>query len=138
LWYFGGISPNVPAVCDGLAARIRKCVAFPGPTNCGCSVAWEWSVAEWPSHTEPPERPKGAEAYTVLLCAVFLLFILHPLSLYNKIIPLFIFDILSIFSSHPLICSFDMINKNFYYANNSIFGKWVLEDNLLLFIVFYL
>jgi hypothetical protein len=25
----------VPAVCDGLAARIRKCVAFPGPTNCG-------------------------------------------------------------------------------------------------------
>jgi ribose transport system ATP-binding protein len=27
--------PTVPAVCDGLAARIRKCVAFPGPTNCG-------------------------------------------------------------------------------------------------------
>jgi hypothetical protein len=28
------ISSNVPAVYDGLAARIRKCVVFPGPTNC--------------------------------------------------------------------------------------------------------
>jgi hypothetical protein len=37
---------NVPAVCDGLAARIRKCVAFPGPTNCAGTIAWEWSVAE--------------------------------------------------------------------------------------------
>jgi hypothetical protein len=32
-------SPNVPAAYDGLAARIRKCVAFPGPTNCGWSGA---------------------------------------------------------------------------------------------------
>jgi hypothetical protein len=50
LYYFqsilGGMSHNVPAVCDGLAARIGKCVAFPGPTNCGWSVAWEWSEAK--------------------------------------------------------------------------------------------
>jgi hypothetical protein len=37
---------NVPAVCDGLAARIRKCVAFPGPKKCGWRLAWEWSAAE--------------------------------------------------------------------------------------------
>jgi hypothetical protein len=42
----GGISHNVPAVYDGLAARIRKCVAFPGPTNCAGGFAWEWSEAE--------------------------------------------------------------------------------------------
>jgi hypothetical protein len=35
-----------PAVYDGLTARIRKCVAFPGLTNCGGVLAWEWSVAE--------------------------------------------------------------------------------------------
>jgi hypothetical protein len=35
------MSYNVPAVYDVLAARIRKCVAFPGPANCGWSVAWE-------------------------------------------------------------------------------------------------
>jgi hypothetical protein len=32
---------NVPAVYDGLAARIEKCVAFLGPTNCGGGFAWE-------------------------------------------------------------------------------------------------
>jgi hypothetical protein len=32
---------NVSAVYDGLAARIRKCVAFPGPTNCAGGFAWE-------------------------------------------------------------------------------------------------
>jgi hypothetical protein len=37
---------NVPAVYDGLAARIRKCAAFPGPTNCGGVLAWEWSEAK--------------------------------------------------------------------------------------------
>jgi hypothetical protein len=42
----GGMSHNVPAVCDGLAARIRKCVAFPGPTNCAGATAWEWSAAQ--------------------------------------------------------------------------------------------
>jgi hypothetical protein len=42
----GFMAHNVPAVCDGLAARIRKCVAFPGPTNCAGAMAWEWSVAE--------------------------------------------------------------------------------------------
>jgi hypothetical protein len=31
------ISHNVPAVYDGLAARIEKCVAFLGLANCGCS-----------------------------------------------------------------------------------------------------
>jgi hypothetical protein len=35
------ISHNVPAVYDGLAARIRKCVAFSGPTNCAGAMAWE-------------------------------------------------------------------------------------------------
>jgi hypothetical protein len=35
------VSHNVPAVYDGLAARIRKCVAFPGPTNCAGATAWE-------------------------------------------------------------------------------------------------
>jgi hypothetical protein len=42
----GQIAPNVPAVYDGLAARIEKCVAFLGLANCGCSEPWEWSVAE--------------------------------------------------------------------------------------------
>jgi hypothetical protein len=32
---------NVPAVYDGLTARIEKCVAFLGLTNCGCSEPWE-------------------------------------------------------------------------------------------------
>jgi hypothetical protein len=40
------IAYNVQEVYDGLAARIRKCVAFPGPTNCGGVLAWEWSVAQ--------------------------------------------------------------------------------------------
>jgi hypothetical protein len=38
------IAHNVPAVCDGLTARIEKCVAFLGLVNCGCSEPWEWSV----------------------------------------------------------------------------------------------
>jgi hypothetical protein len=37
---------NVPAVYDGLAARISKTVGFAGPTNCGGVMAWEWSEAE--------------------------------------------------------------------------------------------
>jgi hypothetical protein len=40
------IAHNVPVVYDGLAARIKKCVAFLGPTNCGGGFAWEWSEAE--------------------------------------------------------------------------------------------
>jgi hypothetical protein len=40
------IAHNVPAVYDVLAARISKCVAFAGPTKCGWSEPWEWSVAE--------------------------------------------------------------------------------------------
>jgi dolichol kinase len=35
------ISHNVPAVCDGLAARIGKTVGFAGPTNCAGAMAWE-------------------------------------------------------------------------------------------------
>jgi hypothetical protein len=42
----GGIAHNVPAVCDGLAARISKCVAFAGRPKCAGATAWEWSVAE--------------------------------------------------------------------------------------------
>jgi hypothetical protein len=38
---FGGISHNVPAVYDGLAALIRKSAAFPGPTKCGGGLPWE-------------------------------------------------------------------------------------------------
>jgi hypothetical protein len=37
----GGISHNVPAVYDGLTARIEKSVAFLGLANCGCSEPWE-------------------------------------------------------------------------------------------------
>jgi heterodisulfide reductase subunit B len=40
------VGDNVPAAYDVLAARIRKCVAFPGPTKCGGATAWEWSEAE--------------------------------------------------------------------------------------------
>jgi len=29
------IAHNVPAVCDGLTARIRACAARPGLANCG-------------------------------------------------------------------------------------------------------
>jgi hypothetical protein len=59
LLYFAGhtilatIAHNIPAVYDGLAARIRKCAAFPWPTNCGCSELWERSVAERPRRMEP-------------------------------------------------------------------------------------
>jgi hypothetical protein len=42
----GFMSYNVPSVCDGLAARIRKCAAFTGPANCAGATAWEWSAAE--------------------------------------------------------------------------------------------
>jgi hypothetical protein len=40
------MSHNVPAVYDGLAARIEKCVAFLGLAKCAGATAWEWSVAE--------------------------------------------------------------------------------------------
>jgi hypothetical protein len=40
------ISHNVPAVYDGLTARIEKCAAFLGLAKCGCSEPWEWSAAE--------------------------------------------------------------------------------------------
>jgi hypothetical protein len=42
----GQMAYNVPAVCDGLTARIEKCVAFLGLANCAGTTAWEWSVAE--------------------------------------------------------------------------------------------
>jgi hypothetical protein len=32
---------NVPAVYDGLTARIEKCVAFLGLANCAGATAWE-------------------------------------------------------------------------------------------------
>jgi hypothetical protein len=39
------MSYNVPAVYDGLTARIEKCVAFLGLANCAGATAWEWSAA---------------------------------------------------------------------------------------------
>jgi hypothetical protein len=36
-----GISHNVPAVYDGLTARIEKCVAFLGLAKCAGATAWE-------------------------------------------------------------------------------------------------
>jgi hypothetical protein len=56
-----------PAVCDGLAGQIGKCVAFAGPTNCGWSAAWEWSAAEWPSLTEPRSRHRRRSAYSPVM-----------------------------------------------------------------------
>jgi hypothetical protein len=54
------IAHNVPAVYDGLAARIRKCAAFPGPTNCGWNEPWEAAadLGEW-----NPGGPKDRNAY---------------------------------------------------------------------------
>jgi hypothetical protein len=59
----GPIAHNVPVVCDGLTARIEKCVVFLGLANCagagkllcgnikvGMSEAIDLAVAE----TEPP------------------------------------------------------------------------------------
>jgi hypothetical protein len=63
-----GIAHNVPAVYDVLAARIRKCAAFPGPTKCGGGFVWEWRSHDLAK--PEPEGPLGPEAYTVLLCAV--------------------------------------------------------------------
>jgi hypothetical protein len=37
----GQMAHNVPAVYDGLTARIEKCAAFLGLANCGCSEPWE-------------------------------------------------------------------------------------------------
>jgi hypothetical protein len=37
----GKIAHNVPAVYDGLTARIEKCVAFLGLVNCAGATAWE-------------------------------------------------------------------------------------------------
>jgi hypothetical protein len=39
--FSGFIAHNVPAVCDGLAARISVCAANAGPTNCAGAMAWE-------------------------------------------------------------------------------------------------
>jgi hypothetical protein len=44
--YSAKIAHNVPAVYDGLTARIEKCVAFLGLANCGCSEPWERSVPQ--------------------------------------------------------------------------------------------
>jgi hypothetical protein len=55
------IAHNVPAVYDVLAARISKCVAFAGPTKCGWSEPWEWSVANDLGERNP-EPPTGGEA----------------------------------------------------------------------------
>jgi hypothetical protein len=38
---FRKMAHNVPAVYDGLAARISKCAAFAGRTNCAGGFAWE-------------------------------------------------------------------------------------------------
>jgi hypothetical protein len=47
-WFFNkfakngrAIAPNVPAVCDVLTARIKKCEAFLGLAKCGWSEPWE-------------------------------------------------------------------------------------------------
>jgi hypothetical protein len=40
------MSHNVPAVYDGLAARISNHGVFAGPTNCGGGLPWEWSEAK--------------------------------------------------------------------------------------------
>jgi hypothetical protein len=52
------LAPNVPAVGDGFAARIRACVARPGLQNCGCSEPWEWAKPI-PRRTKPRSRPNG-------------------------------------------------------------------------------
>jgi hypothetical protein len=62
----GTISPNVPAVYDVFAARIRACVARPGLQKCGWSEPWERSdLGE-----RNPGAAEGGGAYTDLLCAV--------------------------------------------------------------------
>jgi hypothetical protein len=74
---------NVPAVCDVFAARIRALRSkVQGCKNVGVVSRGRRSR---PRRTEPPERPKGAEAHTVLLCEVpavlqFLFFILPPMA----------------------------------------------------------
>jgi hypothetical protein len=39
--HVGSMPPNVPAVCDVFAARIRACVARPRLQKCGWSEPWE-------------------------------------------------------------------------------------------------
>jgi hypothetical protein len=39
--YYRKLQNAVPAVYDGLAARIKKCVAFLGPTKCAGGFTWE-------------------------------------------------------------------------------------------------
>jgi hypothetical protein len=57
------MSHNVTVVCEVLAARIRKCEAFPGRTKFGWSEAWEplGDLAEW-----NPGGPKARNAYNLL------------------------------------------------------------------------
>jgi hypothetical protein len=51
------IAHNVPAVYDGLTARIEKFAAFLGLANCGCSEPWEWSVANDLASRNPDPPP---------------------------------------------------------------------------------
>jgi hypothetical protein len=64
------IAPNVPAVYDGLSARIRACEARPGLANCAGvrrgNGAQRNDLAEW-----KPSPPSAGAAYTVLLGEVW-------------------------------------------------------------------
>jgi hypothetical protein len=120
------MSHNVPAVYDGLAAQIRKCVAFPGPTNCGGVLAWEWSEAEWPSQNVARSaywrRSVNRPVMRRLFCFIFLpilfnLFSFFKLYRYSIFLFSFYFSIFYYFSCHIIIyINFLFLFKFFIYV----------------------
>jgi hypothetical protein len=83
------IAHNVPAVCDGLAARIRALRSKDRPPKCARSEPWERSdLGE-----RNPKGPSGPAAVTVLLYDVGLELTLSSFHSYAKIFYSFFYTV---------------------------------------------
>jgi hypothetical protein len=71
------MSHNVPAVYDVFASPMKETVGFQGLQKCGWSVAWEWSVAERPSHTEPRAAYWRRSIYSPVMRSVRTFYFFH-------------------------------------------------------------
>ena len=76
------ISYNVPAVYDGLAARISKTVGFAGLANCGCSEPWE-PLGDLGERNPEPLQRRCVNSPVMRSRASFLFFFLSFPSLYH-------------------------------------------------------
>ena len=108
------ISHNVPAVYDGLAARISKCVAFAGLPNCGCSEPWEPLGDLGERNPEPPQAAKRKQACYVTYCLLLEYFF---------------------FSSSEFICLF-YIPSPCKYQNGSLLFLFFINVSYYIFYLF--